>query len=85
MAFKQCSNLTHNARVRPKAIIAGGLVLLKSELASRNPSEGTLRPDWSGPYIVVAEPRRGIYRIKDRMGKYNKHDYHADDLRPYYV
>lgn len=85
MALKQRCNLAHNTQIQPKTITVGGLVLLKSELTGRNQGHDTLQTAWSGPYTVVSQPRRGVYRVKDCTGKHHKHKYHVDDLKPCYV
>uniref|UniRef100_A0A2N9FLZ5 Uncharacterized protein n=1 Tax=Fagus sylvatica TaxID=28930 RepID=A0A2N9FLZ5_FAGSY len=40
----------YNSRVKPRQLSVGDLVLRKVTLATKNPSEGKLGPNWEGPY-----------------------------------
>uniref|UniRef100_A0A2N9I3E2 Integrase catalytic domain-containing protein n=1 Tax=Fagus sylvatica TaxID=28930 RepID=A0A2N9I3E2_FAGSY len=43
----------YNSRVKPRQLSVGDLVLRKVTLATKNPSEGKLGPNWEGPYRVI--------------------------------
>uniref|UniRef100_A0A2N9G7E8 Integrase catalytic domain-containing protein n=1 Tax=Fagus sylvatica TaxID=28930 RepID=A0A2N9G7E8_FAGSY len=43
----------YNSKVKPRQLFIGDLVLWKVTLATRNPSEGKLGPNWEGPYKVI--------------------------------
>ena len=43
----------YNSRVKPRQFSIGDLVLRKVTLATKDPSEGKLGPNWEGPYKVV--------------------------------
>uniref|UniRef100_A0A2N9IDH1 RNase H type-1 domain-containing protein n=1 Tax=Fagus sylvatica TaxID=28930 RepID=A0A2N9IDH1_FAGSY len=51
----------YNSRVKPRQLSIGDLVLRKVTLATRNPSEGKLGPNWEGPYKVIEVRRPGTY------------------------
>ena len=43
----------YNSKVKPRQLSIGDLVLRRVTLATRNPSEGKLGPNWEGPYTVI--------------------------------
>uniref|UniRef100_A0A2N9HNT3 Uncharacterized protein n=1 Tax=Fagus sylvatica TaxID=28930 RepID=A0A2N9HNT3_FAGSY len=49
----------YNSRVKPRQLSVGDLVLRKVTLATKNPSEGKLGPNWEGPYKVIEIRRPG--------------------------
>ena len=48
------------------------------------PSEGTLSPNWDGPFEVVGISRPGSYKLRSSDGKTLGHPWNADDLKYYY-
>jgi hypothetical protein len=43
----------YNSKVKPRQFSIGDLVLRKVTLATKDPSQGKLGPNWEGPYKVV--------------------------------
>uniref|UniRef100_A0A2N9FQW8 Uncharacterized protein n=1 Tax=Fagus sylvatica TaxID=28930 RepID=A0A2N9FQW8_FAGSY len=74
----------YNSRVKPRQLSIGDLVLRKVTLATRNPSEGKLGPNWEGPYKVVEVRRPGTYHLEDMNGRRLSHPWNAEHLRRYY-
>uniref|UniRef100_A0A2N9GR51 Uncharacterized protein n=1 Tax=Fagus sylvatica TaxID=28930 RepID=A0A2N9GR51_FAGSY len=74
----------YNSRVKPRQLSIGDLVLRKVTLATRNPSEGKLGPNWEGPYKVIEVRRPGTYHLEDMNGRRLSHPWNAEHLRKYY-
>uniref|UniRef100_A0A2N9FSH1 Uncharacterized protein n=1 Tax=Fagus sylvatica TaxID=28930 RepID=A0A2N9FSH1_FAGSY len=74
----------YNSRVKPRQLSIGDLVLRKVTLATRNPSEGKLGPNWEGPYKVIEVRRPGTYHLEDMNGRRLPHPWNAEHLRRYY-
>jgi hypothetical protein len=58
----------YNLKVKPRQLTVGDLVLQRVTLATRNPSEGKLGPNWEGPYKVIEIRRPGTYHLEDMNG-----------------
>jgi hypothetical protein len=58
-----------NRNVKLRSFKVGDLVLRKVTLATRDPVEGKLAPNWEGPYKVISCQRPGAYYLEDSMGK----------------
>uniref|UniRef100_A0A2N9IPQ6 Uncharacterized protein n=1 Tax=Fagus sylvatica TaxID=28930 RepID=A0A2N9IPQ6_FAGSY len=74
----------YNSRVKPRQLSVGDLVLRKVTLATKNPSEGKLGPNWEGPYKVIEIRRPGTYHLEDMDGRRLPHPWNAEHLRKYY-
>uniref|UniRef100_A0A2N9F200 Integrase catalytic domain-containing protein n=1 Tax=Fagus sylvatica TaxID=28930 RepID=A0A2N9F200_FAGSY len=74
----------YNSRVKPRQLSIGDLVLRKVTLATRNPSEGKLGPNWEGPYKIIEVRRPGTYHLEDMNGRRLSHPWNAEHLRRYY-
>uniref|UniRef100_A0A2N9IZ99 Uncharacterized protein n=1 Tax=Fagus sylvatica TaxID=28930 RepID=A0A2N9IZ99_FAGSY len=74
----------YNSKVKPRQLSIGDLVLRKVTLATRNPSEGKLGPNWEGPYKVIEVRRPGTYHLEDMNGRRLSHPWNAEHLRRYY-
>uniref|UniRef100_A0A2N9HQX3 Uncharacterized protein n=1 Tax=Fagus sylvatica TaxID=28930 RepID=A0A2N9HQX3_FAGSY len=74
----------YNSRVKPRHLSVGDLVLWKVTLATKNPSEGKLGPNWEGPYKVIEIRRPGTYHLEDMDGRRLPHPWNAEHLRKYY-
>ena len=59
----------YNAKVKPRKFFIGDLVLRKVTLATKDPTQGKLGPNWEGPYKVVEIRRQGTYHLKDTNGR----------------
>ncbi len=84
-AFQRRVAAAINLRARPKGIKKGDLVLRKAEFAPRRPSHGVLRANWEGPYLVLAEVRKGVYKLGDPEGVELKNTWHSDALKKFYA
>jgi hypothetical protein len=74
----------YNSKVKPRQLSVGDLVLRRVTLATRNPSEGKLGPNWEGPYKVIEIRRPGTYHLEDMSGRRLPHPWNAEHLRRYY-
>uniref|UniRef100_A0A2N9I431 Uncharacterized protein n=1 Tax=Fagus sylvatica TaxID=28930 RepID=A0A2N9I431_FAGSY len=74
----------YNSKVKPRQLSVGDLVLRKVTLATKNPSEGKLGPNWEGPYKVIEIRRPGTYHLEDMDGQRLPHPWNAEHLRKYY-
>uniref|UniRef100_A0A2N9FJX9 Uncharacterized protein n=1 Tax=Fagus sylvatica TaxID=28930 RepID=A0A2N9FJX9_FAGSY len=74
----------YNSRVKPRQLSVGDLVLRKVTLATKNPSEGKLGPNWEGPYRVIEIRRLGTYHLEDINGRRLPHPWNAEHLKKYY-
>uniref|UniRef100_A0A2N9ED79 Uncharacterized protein n=1 Tax=Fagus sylvatica TaxID=28930 RepID=A0A2N9ED79_FAGSY len=72
----------YNSKVKPRQLSIGDLVLRKVTLATRNPSEGKLGPNWEGPYKVIEVRRPGTYHLEDMGGRRLPHPYHTRNGMP---
>jgi hypothetical protein len=74
-----------NRKVNPRSFKVGDLVLRKVTLATRDPFEGKLAPNWEGPYKVIRCQRPGAYYLEDSTGKALPRPWNADHLKKYFV
>uniref|UniRef100_A0A2N9GDQ3 Uncharacterized protein n=1 Tax=Fagus sylvatica TaxID=28930 RepID=A0A2N9GDQ3_FAGSY len=74
----------YNSKVKPRQLTVGDLVLRRVTLATRNPSEEKLGPNWEGPYKVIEIRRPGTYHLEDMNGRRLPHPWNAEHLRKYY-
>ena len=74
----------YNSRVKPRSFQPGDLVLKKVILATKDSREGTLGPNWEGPYLITEVVRPGIYKIQNSDGKVLLHPWNAEHLKRYY-
>ena len=67
--YKQKIAEYYNRRVKLKKFNISDLVLRKVTLATKDPAQGKLSPNWEGPYRVVHYSRQGGYHLEDMEGK----------------
>ncbi|KAM2065822.1 hypothetical protein ACFX1T_042365 [Malus domestica] len=84
VAYKQRISNYYDSRVKPRSFKIGDWVLKKRLLCDRVPSEGTLSPNWDGPYEVIGISRPGSYTLRSSDGKTLGHPWNADHLKYYY-
>ncbi|KAM1026328.1 hypothetical protein ACFX2C_039352 [Malus domestica] len=84
VAYKQRISNYYDSRVKHRSFKVGDWVLKKKLLCDRVPSEGTLSPNWDGPFEVVGISRPGSYKLKNSDGKTLGHLWNADHLKYYY-
>jgi hypothetical protein len=74
----------YNSKVKPRQFSIGDLVLRKVALATKDPSQGKLGPNWEGPYKVVEIRRLGTYHLEVANRRRLPHPWNAEHLRKYY-
>ena len=74
----------YNSKVKPRQLSVGDLVLRKVTLATKNPSEDKLGPNWEGPYKVIEVRRPGTYHLENMNGRQLSHPWNAEHLKKYY-
>jgi hypothetical protein len=74
-----------NRNVKPRSFKVGDLVLRKVTLATRDPVEGKLAPNWEGPYKVISCQRPRVYYLEDSMGKVLPRPWNAKHLKRYFL
>ncbi|KAM2716207.1 hypothetical protein EV2_045717 [Malus domestica] len=84
VAYKQRISNYYDSRVKPRSFKVGDWVLKKRLLCDRVPSEGTLSPNWDGPFEVVGISRPGSYKLRNSDSKTFGHPWNADHLKYYY-
>ncbi|KAM1792087.1 hypothetical protein ACFX12_035981 [Malus domestica] len=84
VAYKQRISNYYDSRVKPRSFKVGDWVLKKRLLYDRVPSEGTLSPNWDGPFEVVGISCPGSYKLRSSDGKTFIHPWNADHLKYYY-
>ncbi|KAM0991841.1 hypothetical protein ACFX2J_010099 [Malus domestica] len=84
VAYKQRISNYYDSKVKPRSFKIGDWVLKKRLLCDRVPSEGTLSPNWDGPYEVIGISRPGSYTLRSSDGKTLGHPWNADHLKYYY-
>ncbi|KAM2256109.1 hypothetical protein TB2_046356 [Malus domestica] len=84
VAYNQRISNYYDSRIKPRSFKVGDWVLKKRLLCDRVPSEGTLSPNWDGPFEVVGISRPGSYKLKSSDGKTIGYPWNADHLKYYY-
>ncbi len=73
----------HNTRIKARRFEIGDLVLRKVTLATRDPTQGKLGPNWEGPYKVIEIHRRGTYHLETMDGRRLPHPWNIEHLKKY--
>ncbi|KAM1481052.1 hypothetical protein ACFX2I_028128 [Malus domestica] len=84
VSYKQRISNYYDSRVKPRSFKVEDWVLKKKLLCNRVPSEGTLSPNWDGPFEVVGISHPDSYKLRSFNGKTLSHPWHADHLKYYY-
>ena len=82
--YKNLMARQQDAIVKPKHFNIGDLILKKVSLATRNPADGKLGPNWEGPYKVINCKRQGSYYLEALDGRKLEHPQNVEHLRRYY-
>ncbi|KAM1243091.1 hypothetical protein ACFX2G_035384 [Malus domestica] len=69
VTYKQRIFNYYDSRVKPRSFKVGDWVLKKRLLYNRVSSEGTLGPNWDGPFEVVGISRPDSYKLRSSDGK----------------
>ena len=75
----------YNRKVRTRRFKTGDLVLRLILPAARKAGEGTLGPNWEGPYIVKESLQNGAYHLTSMEGALVPRAWNAENLRPYFI
>ncbi|XP_059436622.1 uncharacterized protein LOC132169637 [Corylus avellana] len=74
-----------NKRVKHRSFKVGDLVLRKVTIATKDPAEGKLAPNWEGPYKVIECRRAGAFYLEDLEGKPLPRPWNAEHPKKYFV
>ena len=74
----------YNSKVRHRDFRVEDLVLRKVMGAARDSSQGTLGPNWEGPYRITSWRRKGTYHLETLDGRKLQHPWNSEHLRKYY-
>ncbi|XP_059451050.1 uncharacterized protein LOC132181837 [Corylus avellana] len=74
-----------NKKVKYRSFKVGDLVLRKVTIATKDPTEGKLAPNWEGPYKVTNCRRAGAYYLDYSEGKALYRPRNAEHLKKYFV
>ena len=62
--YKNLMARQHDMMVKLRRFNIGDLVLKKVSLATKNPANGKLGPNWEGPYRIINCKRQGSYYLE---------------------
>ena len=74
----------YNTKVKPRFFQVRGLVLRKVTMATRDPAQGKLGPNWEGPYKIIDYHRKGTYYLETLDKQRLHHPWNIEHLRKYY-
>ena len=74
----------YDQKVKPRSYKPGDLVLKKLLPGRKDPTHGTLGPNWEGPYIVSRVVRPSNYELQTKEGKILPHSWNAEHLKRFY-
>ena len=63
--YQQKLKQGYDAKVKPRSLALGDLVLRKVLGITRNPAWGKLGPNWEGPYRITSIAGIGAYFLED--------------------
>jgi hypothetical protein len=75
----------YNATVKTRRFQPDDLVLRKVSLATRNPIEGKLGPNWEGPYRIISSNRPNTYHLETMEGEAFPHPWNTEHLKKYFL
>ena len=82
--YKNLMARQYDAMVKPRRFNIGDLVLKKVSLATKDPSQGKLGPNWEGSYRIINCKRQGSYYLEALDGRKLEHPWNVEHLRRYY-
>ena len=74
----------YNAKVKPRHFSIGDLFLRKITMATKDPAQRKLRPNWEGPYRIIDCNRKGTYYLETFDEQRLHHPWNIDHLKRYY-
>ena len=78
--LKQC----YNAKVKPRPLVPGDLILRKVLGTAKNPAWGKLGPNWEGPYRITSVAGIGAYFLEDLDECVAPRPWNVNNLKRYY-
>ena len=82
--YKNLMARQHDAMVKSRHFNIGDLVLRKVSLATKNPANGKLGPNWEGPYRVINCKKQGSYYLENLDWRKLEHPWNVEHLKRYY-
>ena len=74
----------YNKKVKIRKFNTGDIALRKVSQATKDPSQGKLRPAWEGPYKVLRHSREDSYYLKSLDGQELPRPWNIEHLKKYY-
>ena len=74
----------YNKKVKLRQLDVGDLVLHKVTTATKDSTQGKLRPTWEGPYRVVHYSQRGSYHLETLDGRRLLRPWNIKHLKKYH-
>ena len=82
--YQDLMAMHYNSRVKHRNFQVGDLVLRKVMGATKDASQGKLRPIWEGPYKVASWHRKGTYHLETLDKQKLHHPWNAEHLKKYF-
>ena len=82
--YKTLMARQHDAMVSPRRFNIGDFVLKRVSLATKNPAQGKLGPNWEEPYKFINCKRQGSYYLETLDRRKLEHLWNVEHLRRYY-
>ena len=74
----------YNAKVKPRPLVPGDLILRKVLGTTKNPAWGKLGPNWEGPYRITSVAGIGAYFLEDLDECVAPRPWNVNNLKRYY-
>ena len=74
----------YNRKVKIRRFNLGDLVFRKVSQATKDQSQGKLRPAWEGPYEVICHSKEDSYYLKSLDGQELPWPWNIEHLKKYY-
>ena len=74
----------YNKRVKLSRLDIGDLVLRKTTIANKDPTQRKLGPTWEGPYRVIHYSRQDSYHLETMDGQRLPQPWNIEHLKKYH-
>ncbi|XP_030970747.1 uncharacterized protein LOC115991144 [Quercus lobata] len=74
----------YEKRVKLRRLDIGDLVLRRTTMATKDPTQGKLGPTWEGPYRVIHYSRQGSYHLETMDGQRLPRPWNIEHLKKYH-
>ena len=81
--YQQKFKQGYDAKVKPRPLVPGDLVLRKVLGNARNPTWGKLGPNWEGPYRITSIAGVGAYYLEDLDERVVPRPWNVNNLKRY--